>query len=122
MPLPKTITVTTGADGEPAMKSTVSSVAKRGLHERRRHHQHPAREPVGERTADRTEQGDGDEGGGRDGAGPRGLARRLGHVDADRDRLHPRADVRHERAGPQSRVLRVPERGDRQEGHDDSGR
>ena len=41
----------------------------------------------------------------------------LGHVDAERDRLHPRADVRDERTGPQSCVRTMFERREREESH-----
>ena len=39
----------------------------------------------------------------------------FGDVDAERDRLHPRADVRHERARPQPRVRGVAQRRERDE-------
>ena len=58
--------------------------------------------PVGERAAERREQRGGHEAGGGDQAGPAGLAGRARDEDADADRLHPRADVRHERARPRA--------------------
>ncbi len=92
-----------------------------GLHERRAHEQELAGQAVGERAADRTEERDRDEPRSRDGAGPGGLARVVGHVDAERERLHPRADVGDESAGPEAGVGRVAEWGDRVEPARDRG-
>ena len=75
MPLPKTITVRTSGDGCPIANSTVEQRGQPGLHEGRRHEQELAREAVGERAADRTEERDRHEPGGRDRPRPRGLVR-----------------------------------------------
>ena len=54
----------------------------------------------------------GQEVGGGDEPGPDRLVRRVGDEDADAEGLHPRANVRHERPGPQDREHAVPEGGE----------
>ena len=59
--------------------------------------------------ADRTEHRTREESGGGDEPGPAGVVGLRSHVDADADRLHPRADVREERADPEGEEDPVPE-------------
>ena len=68
---------------------------------------------VRHRRADRAEHGRRHEPGGPDDGGPRRLAGGVGDVVAERHRLHPRADVRHERPDPQDRVAAIAERRER---------
>ena len=84
-----------------------------GLRNSGRHQEPLAREPVGERAAERAEDRDREERGRGHRSRPRRLMGAVGHVEPERDRLHPRADVRHERAGPHARVRRMTERRER---------
>ena len=112
-PAPSTISVTRPGLGSPRLATNVSSAANRIWNDVVDEQQRAAGHAVGERATERGEQRGGHEPGGGDEPGPPGLARRRGDEDADADRLHPRADVRHERARPQQREAPVPERRER---------
>ena len=115
MPLPKAMIVSTGADGWPITNNTVSSAASPvctnvvAMSRSLRGSRSASAPPIGPKNAI-----------GRNPAAaivPVHAACPVcfGDVDAERDRLHPRADVGDERARPQARVGRMAERRDRVE-------
>ena len=107
------MSVTIPGPGLPGRGERGERAGEHGLDRGRDEEQPAARHAVGERAADRAEHRARHEPGGGDEPGPHRLARRLGDEDADADGLHPRADVRDERAGPQDREHAVPERRER---------
>jgi len=115
MPFPRTMIVSTSGDGCPTVNSTASNVARAvcttvvAMRRRLRGKRSASAPPMGPKKSDGHETRSGDR------SGPRGLVGCFGDIDAERQRLHPRADVRHERAGPEARVGGMSERSDRVE-------
>ena len=83
---------------------------ERRLTDGRQKHEPTPLHPVGQRAADRRQHPDREEGGGGDEPDPPGLVGDLGDEHPDRDGLHPRAHVGHERRTPHQRELPVAER------------
>ena len=74
-------------------------------------------EPIGQRPTQRGQQPDGDEPGRRHQTGPGRLTSAGEDQDSEGDRLHPRADVRHQCSRPDQRKVPRPERAKRCQGH-----